>query len=87
MKKKPNLPGGISLALLLAGTVGNASASTTVPQTALPGTCIPQFPVPLPVFGPAGPIPRVNTLGHRDITVMTAVDTQRTKKGGNHAEH
>jgi FtsP/CotA-like multicopper oxidase with cupredoxin domain len=57
---------GILLGVFLAGTAG---ASTLVPQTALPGGCIPQFAVPMPVFGPAGPIPRVNALGHRDITV------------------
>ncbi|HEX9079089.1 MAG TPA: multicopper oxidase domain-containing protein [Desulfuromonadaceae bacterium] len=56
----------VVLALFLAGGAG---ASTLVPQTALPGGCIPQFAVPMPVFGPAGPIPRVNALGHREITV------------------
>jgi FtsP/CotA-like multicopper oxidase with cupredoxin domain len=54
-----------------------AGASTLVPQTALPGACIPQFAVPLPVFGPAGPIPRVNALQHPNITVtMKEVDQQ-----------
>ena len=33
--------------------------SVLLPQTALPGSNIPQFVDPLPVFGPAGPIPRV----------------------------
>lgn len=58
-----------AMALFLAAVVGTAGASTLVPQTALPGGCIPQFAVNLPVFGPAGPIPRVDALKHKDITV------------------
>jgi spore coat protein A len=54
------------LALFVAGVAG---ASTLVPQTALPGGCVPQFAVPLPVFGPAGPIPRVDATAHKNLTV------------------
>ena len=70
MKKKTIMPyvAGIFLALLVAGTVGNVGASTLVPQTALPGQCIPQFQVPLPVFGPAG-IARVDAVQHPQLTV------------------
>jgi len=61
-------------ALLLAGllllfTVTGAGASVLVPQTALPGPCIPQFSVQLPVFGPAGDLPRVNTRKHPFISI------------------
>ena len=57
---------GIVLGVFFAGS---GDASTLVPQTALPGGCIPQFAVPMPVFGPAGATPRVNATGHRNITV------------------
>ena len=68
---------GCALALLIAGNVGSAGASSLVPQTALPGACIPQFQVPLPVFGPAGPIPRVDAFQHPQLTVkMKEVDQQ-----------
>ena len=44
-------------------------------QNALPGECIPQFAVALPVFGPAGPIPRVNAEWHPALTVtMKEID-------------
>jgi len=71
MKIRANSSTKISsiLALLLAGTISSAGASTLVPQTNLPGGCIPQFAVNLPVFGPAGPIPRVDALKHKNITV------------------
>ncbi len=44
-------------------------ASDLVQQTALPGDCIPKFSTPLPVFGPAGPIPRVDALTHPSLTI------------------
>jgi spore coat protein A len=76
MKKKKVLQSGIAaLTLLCAAIAGSVSASTLVPQTALPGACIPQFAVPLPVFGPAGPIARVNAENHPALTVtMKEID-------------
>ena len=68
--------------MLMAGTVVTADASVLVEQKALPGACIPQFAVPLPVFGPAGPIPRVNALGHRDITVTMKETEQAVLPSG-----
>ncbi len=66
-----------ALAFLIAWNVGSADASNLVPQTALPGACIPQFAVPMPVFGPAGPIPRVDALKHPALTVtMKEIDQQ-----------
>ncbi|HMK55227.1 MAG TPA: multicopper oxidase domain-containing protein [Dissulfurispiraceae bacterium] len=54
---------------------GSAEASFLVPQTALPGQCVPQFAVSLPVFGPAGPIPRVNALANPLLKVtMKEID-------------
>jgi spore coat protein A len=65
----------ISVACLCAASPGSGYASTLVPQTALPGDCIPKFAVPLPVFGPAGPTPRVNGRTHFALTVaMKEVD-------------
>ena len=51
--------------------VGSASASILVPQTWLPGDCIPQFATPLPVFGPGynAALPRVDALKHPFLTV------------------
>ncbi len=74
-KRKLSQLSGILLGTILAGTVGTAGASTLVSQVAVPGICIPQFAVPMPVFGPAGPIPRVDTAVHKAITVkMKEID-------------
>ena len=62
------LPGVAVLALvgMIAGWTGTARASETVPQTWLPGECIPQFAAPLPVFGPGynAALPRVDASRH-----------------------
>lgn len=54
---------------LLVWPVGSSDASSLVTQTALPGQCVPKWRVPLPVFGPAGTIPRVNTSANPLLTV------------------
>lgn len=71
---------GPLLGLLWSGFVG---ASTLVPnQVAVPGACIPQFAVLAPVFGPAGPIPRVDALRHPLLTVkMKEIDQQVLPQG------
>lgn len=71
MPKKARLAnvGFIFLGVILLGAFGSARASTLVTQTALPGDCIPQFKVEMPVFGPAGDIPRVDALRHPLLTV------------------
>jgi spore coat protein A len=61
--------GIISIAALVISTAGSVSASTLVPQTAMPGDCIPQFSVEMPVFGPGGALPRVDALLHPVLTV------------------
>lgn len=58
----------LALVLLLI-EVTAARASVLVPQTAVPGACIPQFAVSMPVFGPGGSQPRVNTKQHSLITI------------------
>jgi spore coat protein A len=57
------------LGVVLLGAAGSARASTLVTQTALPGDCVPQFKVEMPVFGPAGDLPRVDALKHPMLTV------------------
>ncbi|HEX9163681.1 MAG TPA: hypothetical protein VF980_18380, partial [Thermoanaerobaculia bacterium] len=62
-------------AIILIAVAFPLGASTLVKQSAIPGDCIPKFTVPLPVFGPAGTTPRVNTFAHPNITVkMKEVD-------------
>lgn len=52
-------------------------ASTLVPQTTLPGDCIPQFALPLPVFGPNGAASRVDAVERPNLRVtMREVDQQ-----------
>lgn len=69
------LPALLFALCLLAGST--VSASTLVPQTWLPGNNIPQFETTLPVFGPAGSIPRVNADAHPNLTVtMKEIEQQ-----------
>lgn len=63
-----------ALLVPILGTTGDLYASALVPQTPMPGGCIPKFIVPLPVFGPVG-VPRVNAADHPKLTVsMNEVD-------------
>lgn len=69
--------GSFFMGALLLGSAGSASASFLVTQDALPGDCIPKYQVPLPVFGPADSIPRVDALRHPALTVkMKEIDQQ-----------
>jgi spore coat protein A len=61
--------GLILLTALNIMAVGTVNASTLIPQTELPGDCIPKFAVSMPVFGPAGSIPRVNAVRHHKLTI------------------
>lgn len=68
---------GMAVAFLVAIGAGTAFASTLVTQTALPGDCVPQFVVEMPVFGPAGDIPRVDAASHPSLEVtMKEIDQQ-----------
>jgi FtsP/CotA-like multicopper oxidase with cupredoxin domain len=63
----------------MAGLVARESrASTLVPQVPLPGECIPQFAVPLPVFGPGynAALPRVDAVAHPFLAI-TMKETER----------
>jgi FtsP/CotA-like multicopper oxidase with cupredoxin domain len=52
------------------------------PQVQLDGKCVPRFGVPLPVFGPAGSIPRVDAGAHTNLTVtMKEIDQQVLPQG------
>ena len=73
MSKESNLLKTVimSAILSLAGVCGQADASTLVPQTWMPGECIPQFQVKLPVFGPGynADLPRIDAVSHPALTV------------------
>ncbi|MDO9105562.1 MAG: multicopper oxidase domain-containing protein [Methylovulum sp.] len=70
------------VACMLTWPIGSAHASSLVPQTHLDGNCIPKFSVSLPVFGPAGSIPRVDAYTHRKLTVtMKEIDQTVLPKG------
>jgi spore coat protein A, manganese oxidase len=56
-------------------TIGSAHGSSLVPQTALPGDCVPQFAAQLPVFGHADSTPRVDALANPSLTAtMKEID-------------
>jgi FtsP/CotA-like multicopper oxidase with cupredoxin domain len=65
-----------AMAALSASTT--ALASATVPQTWLPGECIPQFVAALPVFGPGynAALPRVDAARHPFLQIKM-VETER----------
>ncbi|ASF45418.1 multicopper oxidase domain-containing protein [Methylovulum psychrotolerans] len=78
----PRLCRAFTVACLSVWAVGNIQASSLVPQTHLDGSCIPKFSVSLPVFGPAGSIPRVDAYTHRKLTVtMKEIDQTVLPKG------
>jgi spore coat protein A, manganese oxidase len=58
-----------ALGLIFFGAVPSSYASSLVQQTLLEPNCVPMFAVPLPVFGPAGSVPRVDAAAHPSLTV------------------
>jgi spore coat protein A, manganese oxidase len=76
----------LSAALLLLILLGNSPssyASSLVEQTPLDPSCIPMFAVSLPVFGPAGSVPRVDTAAHPSLTVtMKEINQAVLPQGG-----
>ncbi len=58
-----------SLLLILGVGTRSLGASSLVPQEPLDPSCIPMFAVSLPVFGPAGSVPRVDAAAHPYLTV------------------
>lgn len=69
---------GLALLFLATVGIGTGFASTLVPQTWLPGECIPQFATALPVFGSGynAALPRVNALLHPALSIKM-VETER----------
>ncbi|HEY3489898.1 MAG TPA: multicopper oxidase domain-containing protein [Candidatus Deferrimicrobiaceae bacterium] len=61
------------IAAVLVATLGTGAAwaSTLIPQTVVPGACIPQFATPLLSFGPGtkAALPRVDALKHPVLTI------------------
>ncbi len=66
----------------LAASATTTAASVLVPQTALPGDCVPRFALPLPVFGPAGSMPRVQAARHRVLRVTMVETSQQVLPAG-----
>jgi spore coat protein A len=56
---------------------------TLLPQTKLDGKCVPKFAISLPVFGPAGSIPRVDAAAHTNLTVTMMETNQQVLPPGN----
>jgi spore coat protein A, manganese oxidase len=85
----------VSLLLILLGTgcggvfnTGTLTPPTIIPlfpQTKLDGTCFPKFAVSLPVFGPAGSIPRVDAASHPNLTVTMMEINQQVLTPGSYA--
>ncbi|MGW0885985.1 multicopper oxidase family protein [Streptomyces sp. NPDC002671] len=75
----------LSTIAVIAPALGAAHADRSlVPQTPLPGECIPPFATPLPVFGPAGSTPRVDAADHRRLTVTMRETDQAVLPQGRH---
>jgi len=53
----------VFLSLFVLGNAPSPYASSLVDQTPLDPACIPMFAVSLPLFGPAGSVPRVDAAG------------------------
>ena len=73
-----------SLLLILFGSGCGVSSyiPSYIPQTKLDGSCFPKFAVSLPVFGPAGSIPRVDAAAHPNLTVtMMEINQQVLPQG------
>ena len=68
VKRTRSISAFVFLGLALV-SAGRSHASTLATQTALPGDCVPQFKVEMPVFGPAGSLPRVDAARHSQLTV------------------
>jgi spore coat protein A len=65
----------VLLLLLFLGSARSSYASSLVDQKPLDPSCIPQFAVSLPVFGPTGLVPRVDAASHPSLTVtMKEID-------------
>jgi spore coat protein A, manganese oxidase len=79
----------VSLLLILFASVRSSYAQSPepqpplVPQDQLDGDkCVPKFAVSLPVFGPAGSVPRVDAAAHRKLTItMKEIDQEVLPQG------
>jgi spore coat protein A, manganese oxidase len=59
----------VFLSLFVWENARGSCATSLVDQTPLEPSCVPMFAVPLPVFGPAGSVPRVDVASHPNLTV------------------
>src|ERR1700742_3287186 len=71
-----------SVILFVCGCGSPTTQFPLFPQTKMDGNCFPKFAVSLPVFGPAGSIPRVDAASHPNLTVtMTEINQQVLPQG------
>ena len=79
-----------SVSSILLGHGCNSGSSTPGPtavsQTKLDGSCIPKFAISLPVFGPAGSIPRVDAASNPNLTVTMMEINQQVLPQGSYAQ-
>jgi spore coat protein A len=81
---KPWRAAGLTLGIImiLSWSASSALGSVLVAQTPIAGRSIPKYVDPLPVFGPAGAIPRVNATAHPNLTVTMEQITQQVLPAG-----
>lgn len=65
---------------------GADNSSLVVAQTKLDGNCFAKFAISLPVFGPAGAIPRVDAAAHPNLTVTMTETNQQVLPPGSYVQ-
>lgn len=77
----------LTMLLLVHGCHSDSSPGpTVVAQTKLDGNCFTKFAVGMPVFGPAGSIPRVDAAAHPNLTVTMSETNQQVLPQGSYAQ-
>jgi spore coat protein A, manganese oxidase len=65
---------------------GTDNSPLVVAQTKLDGNCFAKFAISLPVFGPAGAIPRVDAAAHPNLTVTMTETNQQVLPPGSYVQ-
>jgi len=68
------------------GCHSDSNAPTLVTQTKLDGNCFTKFAIGLPVFGPAGSLPRVDAAAHPNLTVTMMETNQQVLPPGSYPQ-
>lgn len=96
-RARPALPIGrpvaVTVATLLLALLGHGchggdigEAPTVVTRAKLDGNCFTKFAIPLPVFGPAGALARVDAAAHPDLTVTMSETSQQVLPPGSYPQ-